>query len=229
MHPALVNTRLVICDLDGTLVNSLPDLSAALDSAFLDAGLPMPGHDKAKRWVGNGMRMLVTRALLDANVIAPDDHSDETRALVDRHFELFNQAYQERLCVASRLYPGVEEFLVGIKDRGMTLALITNKTGVFVPPILNALGISDCFSRVLGGDALPTKKPDPAPLAHVAEGLGLTPRETLMVGDSRNDVLAGKAFGARTLAVSYGYNHGEPISACQPDWIVDNLAAVLDD
>lgn len=218
MHPALSGTTLVIYDLDGTLVDSLPDLAYALDRAFEQAGLPPPGETKAACWIGNGTRMLVRRALLDAGLALP-----EVEAMLERQLARFTTCYGERVCVNSRLYPGVRACLEAQKQRGIRQAIVTNKPGAFIAPILETFAIDGFFSLTLGGDALAEKKPHPAPLLHLCATLDVAPAQALMVGDSRNDVEAGKRAGIRTLAVPYGYNHGEPVEASQPDWMVESL------
>ncbi|MGJ8521615.1 Phosphoglycolate phosphatase [Carnimonas sp. R-84981] len=226
MHPALAHTRLVICDLDGTLVDSIPDLAAALDSALSDSGYSAAGLHKARGWVGNGTEMLVKRALADAHGIAEQQvNESELKQVLER----FNRAYAQSPCCYSQLYPGVMRFLERLKQTHVTMALVTNKPCEFVDPVLKGTGIGDYFSLVLGGDSLPHKKPDPEPLLHVLKHFDIAAANALMVGDSRNDVRAGKAAQVATLAVSYGYNHGEPIAHSEPDWIVDALTEVLDD
>ena len=115
----------------------------------------------------------------------------------------------------------------GLRARGLTLVLITNKPAAFIAPILETLGLSDFFDLTLGGDSLAAKKPDPAPLLHVASRFGVTPSVCLMVGDSRHDIEAGRGAGFRTLAVPYGYNHGDPVAASAPDAMVESLGELV--
>lgn len=226
MHPALARTQLVICDLDGTLVDSIPDLSAALDTAFEQSQLVPPGQSKARHWVGNGTEMLVKRALADAHEIDEQQVDDlELSQVLGR----FSRAYADSPSRYSRLYPGVLRFLEWLKEEKVIVALVTNKPNEFVGPVLKAVGIEEHFAMALGGDSLARKKPDPAPLLHVLERFDIAADNALMVGDSRSDIRAGKAAGVATLAVSYGYNHGEPIARSEPDWIVDSLAELISD
>lgn len=221
MHPCLEDITLVTFDLDGTLVDSVPDLAAAVDAALTDLGLPAPGEDKVRDWVGNGSRSLVERALTDALGEAPAE------AFLGTAHEGFLARYGEAPCARTRLYPGVREALEGLSASGRRLVLVTNKPEAFIAPILEATGIAGHFSLCLGGDSLPRRKPDPLPLIHAAERFDVAPGRCLMVGDSRHDIAAGRAAGFRTLAVPYGYNHGEPVAASGPDATVESLAQLV--
>jgi len=222
VHPALDSIRLIICDLDGTLVNSLPDLSHALDSMLKEAGFPPAGQEKAAVWIGNGTRMLVRRALVDAGLAQGD-----IDAQLDRYLASFDSHYAKHVCDQSYVYEGVRDFLHINREAGFLFAIVTNKPSVFVGPILETLGIDNIFDVVVGGDELEAKKPDPVQLHHVCDVLGIDPESCLMVGDSRNDIQAAKSVPMRSLAVTYGYNHGEPIELSDPDWLVESLEDVV--
>lgn len=221
MHPILKDIRLISFDLDGTLIDSVPDLAAAVDRVLSERELPQAGIDKVRHWVGNGSLKLVERALTDALGMAPD------ASLLTQGHERFLYHYSQDVGSRTQLYPGVIEALAGLQAQGMILTLVTNKPKAFVPSLLESFGLADYFSLFLGGDSLPQKKPDPAPLLHVAEHFGIPPAACLMVGDSRHDMMAGKAAGFRTLAVPYGYNHGDPVSQSQPDALVESLAELV--
>lgn len=207
-------------DLDGTLVDSVPDLSRAVDAVLREQGYPPAGEFKARLWVGNGAAMLVLRALSDALRVPPEQVNDELqqRCLQSfyRHYDHFNGQY-------SVLFEGAGEALQRLQQAGVAMALITNKPAAFVPQLLGSLGIADFFQLTLGGDELPQKKPDPAPLLHVLSRLNVSAAKALMVGDSRNDIVAAKSARVASLAVTYGYNYGSPIEQEQPDWLTDNL------
>lgn len=144
-------------------------------------------------------------------------------ALLERAHSAFLEHYSREPSRYTRLYPGAREALGALRDRGIPLALVTNKPHAFIAPILEAFGLERHFGLCLGGDSLPRRKPDPAPLVHVAAYFDIPPGACLMVGDSRHDVEAGKAAGFRTLAVPYGYNHGEPVADSGPDGVVESL------
>lgn len=217
----LDDIRLVVFDLDGTLIDSVPDLARAVDSVLAAQRLPAAGEAKVRDWVGNGARKLVERALADAL-----GGAEAARRLDVAHRD-FLAAYAEAPCVDTTLYPGAREALEGLKARGMLLALVTNKPHAFIAPILETLALDGLFDVTLGGDSLPDKKPDPAPLLHAAEMLGVSPQAALMVGDSRHDIEAGRRAGFRTLAVPYGYNHGEPVADAGPDSLVESLSELV--
>ena len=207
----------VLFDLDGTLVDSVPDLALAVDAMLADLGRPPAGEARVRRWVGNGAERLVKRALTGAMDGEPP--ADE----LQRALPLFFEHYQRHLDRHSRLYPGVEECLRALQAHGLALGLVTNKPERFVAPLLDSLGIADCFAVTVGGDTLAEKKPHPAPLLHAARQLGVTPEATVMVGDSRNDVLAARRAGMAVVCVPYGYNHGEDIRLTSPDLVVEDL------
>ncbi|MDI5934879.1 phosphoglycolate phosphatase [Halomonas kalidii] len=221
MHPLLDGIRLVTFDLDGTLIDSVPDLAVAVDAALVDLGLAPAGEARVRAWVGNGSLKLMERALADALGSTP------TAEWLERGHQGFLGHYGRAPASRTRLYPGAREALDGLRARGLPLALVTNKPFAFLAPILEGFGLERHFGLCLGGDSLPEKKPSPAPLLHVATHFQVVPEACLMVGDSRHDVAAGRRAGFRTLAVSYGYNHGEPVRDCGPDAVVESLAELV--
>ncbi len=217
-HPLILPTpELVIFDLDGTLVDSVPDLAFSVDEMLRRLGMAEAGEDKVRRWVGNGVGRLVRRALVGAMDGEPDE------ALFQRALPLFMEIYGANYCRRSRLYPGVEEGLAWLAGRGILLACVTNKAERFTVPLLHALGIRDHFRIVLGGDSLPQKKPNPTPLLHAAATCKVPPNRSLMVGDSVNDVAAARAAGMPVVCLGYGYNHGLDIRTAEPDAVIDSL------
>ncbi|GAB0152832.1 phosphoglycolate phosphatase [Marinobacterium sp. BA1] len=220
---SLFNGELPACvmfDLDGTLVDSALDLTAAVDNMLQALGRKTAGEEKVRQWVGNGAPVLVMRALTGEMYPADDAIEPE---LFQAAFEVFLSAYTQSNGRYSKLYPGVEEVLLYLQHAGVPMAVVTNKPMAFTTPLLRALKIDHYFAQVLGGDSLPVKKPDPLPLQVVMETLGCQPEQALMLGDSRNDVLAARAAGCPVVCVSYGYNHGEPVENCSPDRVVDSF------
>ena len=213
--------ELVMFDLDGTLVDSVPDLSAALDEVLLDEGYPAAGEYKARLWVGNGSPMLVRRALADALREPEEQVNSELHARCLASFFLRYHHFNGRYAT---LFPGVLESLQLLRDSAIRMAVITNKPAQFVPSLLSQLGILGFFSSIIGGDSLEEKKPDPSPLLHVLREQRVRPIRALMVGDSVNDIKAARSAGVGCLAVAYGYNRGRPVEMDRPDWITDNLA-----
>ena len=209
--------RLAMFDLDGTLLDSVPDLAAAVDRMLAALGRPPAGAERVRLWVGNGARVLVRRALAGRLDHAGVDETETERAL-----ELFMAAYAE--CHAlTRVYPGVVETLDRLQAAGVLLALITNKPQRFLPGLLADQGLDGYFQWLVGGDTLAQQKPDPAALFWVTDKAGVVAADALFVGDSRNDVRAAHAAGVTCVALSYGYNHGEPIAAERPALVLDDL------
>lgn len=207
-------------DLDGTLVDSLPDIVFAVEQTLHELGLPSLGSDLVGSWVGDGVTRLLKRVLTGEKSGEPDPE------LLARTLGLFRKAYAGHLCVDSHLYPGALELLQALKGR-CRVACITNKSRVFTEPLLPLLGIDKYFDLVLSGDSLAAMKPDPLPLRHAAEMFGLPPGHCCMVGDSKNDLLAARAAGFRGLAVSYGYRQGEDLMTFGPAAEFDALPALL--
>ena len=234
----LQNIRGVAFDLDGTLVDSAPGLTAAVDNALYALELPMAGEERVVTWIGNGADVLIQRALtwarqeratLRAAQGKPSvDHDDipqaEQQAILRK---LFDRYYGEVAEEGSFLFPAVADTLGALHAKGLPLALVTNKPTPFVAPILSSLDIAKYFTVVIGGDDVKNKKPHPEPLLMVAEKLGLAPAELLFVGDSRNDIQAAKAAGCCSIGLTYGYNYGEPISLSEPDYIFDQFNELL--
>ncbi|MEX0951212.1 MAG: phosphoglycolate phosphatase [Gammaproteobacteria bacterium] len=216
--------KLLLFDLDGTLVDSVPDLAAAIDIMQTELGLPTRGIDKVRHWVGNGMDRLVKRALTDAMDAEPDAD------LYARASEIFTTAYAENACVHSRLYAGVASTLAQLHTAGYRLGCITNKRARFTEIVLAEMQIADYFSIVISGDSLPLRKPDPLPLHHAMNTLEFTPPTTLMIGDSMSDLHAANAAGVDAIAVSYGYHQDQDLTTASPLAIIDeftSLAGIL--
>jgi phosphoglycolate phosphatase len=208
---------MILIDVDGTLVDSVPDLAFCVDELMRALGRPPHGEARVRNWVGNGVERLVRRALLGQLDGEPPDE-DYARA-----YPIFIDLYAENTSKRSRLYPGIREGLDWLKVHGYPLGCVTNKAAQFTLPLLQDLGVRDYFGIVVAGDTLPVKKPDPAPLLHAARHFGIAPEEALMVGDSVSDVKAARAAGFQIVCMSYGYNHGVDIRTASPDAVIDSL------
>lgn len=219
---SLNQPEMVVLDLDGTLVDTVPDLAYSLDSMLQKLGMHEAGELKTRKWVGNGIERLVKRALTN-------DFDEEPEAsLFAKALPLFIQEYKHNACKRSRLYDGVKEGLDYLMRHDFKLACVTNKQEQFTHTILETLGIQNVFGIVISGDTLTKKKPDPLPLLHAANYFSVNPARSLMVGDSVNDVSAARAAGFQVLCVSYGYNLGQDIQLARPDHVVDSLAELED-
>ncbi len=214
--------KLIGFDLDGTLVNSLPDLALSLNSAFAEVGLPQAPEELVLTWIGNGADVLFAKGMEWTG--KSDDFSQEELVQIKRRFGYF---YGENVCNISKLYPNVKETLEALKAQGYILAVVTNKPTKHVLPVLQAFKIDHLFSEALGGQSLPQIKPHPAPLYYLCGKFGLYPHEMLFVGDSKNDILAAKAAGCKSVGLTYGYNYNIPISESEPDYVCEDFAEIL--
>jgi phosphoglycolate phosphatase len=210
-------TRAVIIDLDGTLLDTATDLANAVNLMLEDLGQASLSEDLIATFVGKGAEMLVHRAL-GGHVQAraePALHALGLSAFY-RHYEVQNG-------LTARAYDGVHEGLQAMRAAGLRLVCVTNKPQRYAEPLLERCGLSGHFEFVLGGDALPRKKPDPLPMLHAAQRLGVAPEHTVAIGDSINDALAARAAGMRVFVVPYGYNEGHDVHALDADAVVASL------
>jgi phosphoglycolate phosphatase len=215
---SLKKPEMVLIDLDGTLVDSVPDLAWCVDEMMKALNMPVRGEDKVRKWVGNGVPRLIERALIDDLDGYPDESTFSKAA------PIFMALYAKNSSKRSQLYPHIKEGLTWLKQQGIRLGCVTNKDEQFTLPILKDLEIYDFFEIVICGDTLPLKKPDPAPLLHGAKFFGIEPENAMMIGDSISDVKASRAAGFNIVCMSYGYNHGIDIRTANPDAVIDSFA-----
>jgi len=209
--------EMILIDVDGTLVDSVPDLAYCVDEMMKQLGMPVHGEAKVREWVGNGVERLTRRALIGQLDGEPDD------ALFEKGYPIFMDLYAENTSKRSTLYPGVAEGLAYLETTGIKLGCVTNKAAQFTLPLLKDLGIYDQFEIVISGDTLTKKKPDPMPLLHGAEFFKVKPENAMMLGDSVSDVKASRAAGFQIVCMSYGYNHGVDIRESNPDAVIDSM------
>ena len=212
----------VAFDLDGTLLDTIRDLAAAVNGLLAEDGRPALAEDTIRDLVGRGMPNLLHRALALAG--APGATDAEMAVVLVR----YQAIYGGLLGRHTLPFPGVIAGLDRMRAAGFRLAVVTNKATRFVLPHLELARISTYFDVIVGGDDAPRKKPDAAPLLLAAERLGVAAPHLLMVGDSDNDVAAARAAGCPVLVVPYGYSEGLPVQSLGSDGIVDSLAAVAD-
>ncbi len=213
----LKKPEMVLIDVDGTLVDSVPDLAYCVDEMMKQLGMPEHGEAKVRNWVGNGVERLTRRALIGQLDGEPDDE------LFEKAYPIFLDLYDKNVCERSRLYKGVREAVDFLKSTDVKIGCVTNKNAQFTLPILEKLGVKDDFEIIICGDTLSKKKPDPEPLLHAARELGVDPENSLMLGDSMSDVKAARAANFNIICMSYGYNHGEDIRDYNPDAVVDRM------
>ena len=209
--------QLVMFDLDGTLVNSLPDLHAATNAMLTDLGQQAASGQEVEHWVGNGARVLVARAL--SRHRQPDPNLPE--AEIDAALALFKQHYRKLNGQHSQCYPGAVALLAELGQAGIHRAIVTNKPMEFTRTLCSALSLQ--ADLLVAGDSLPEMKPSPLPLLHCCETFQVPPENSIMVGDSINDLAAAKSAGVNAIAVSYGYNHGQPLRPEDAVCIIDSL------
>ncbi|RCW92369.1 phosphoglycolate phosphatase [Winogradskyella arenosi] len=215
--------KLIIFDFDGTLINSIPDLTAAVNI--------MLSHFKAKPlsiaqvtpFIGNGAQPLVQRAL---EASFPKD--DLTESLFEDAFTRYLEAYKSITCKDTFMYPGVLDTLNYLDQKGYSMVICTNKPYAYIAPILEALEIKSFFKLWVGEDSLPEKKPSAMPLLHLTEAMGTSIAHSVMVGDSKNDILAAQNAGMQSIGVSYGYNYNENISDYNPTVVADQFTELQD-
>lgn len=208
----------VLFDLDGTLIDSVPDLAYCVDEMMKQLGMPVRGEDAVRDWVGNGVQRLTERALINSVEGMPDQD------LMDKAYPIFLELYAENTSKRSRVYDGVIEGIEWMLEQGYRIACVTNKAEAFTIPLLKDKGLHDYFEFIVSGDTCAEKKPHPMPLLHAAKLMGVEPENALMVGDSRSDVKAARAAGFHIFCMTYGYNHGEDIRDYNPDVIMDSFA-----
>ncbi len=219
----LRDKRLILFDLDGTLVDSVPDLAHSINGMLGELGRDGFSQDDIRDWVGNGALVLVQRAL-SGNSIIDDNINEELSA---EALDIFLRHYAQNLSVDSRLYPNVKDTLISLRDRGYRLAVVTNKPYRFIEPLLSGFGIDVLFDISIGGDSLSSKKPDPMMLEYVCEKLEIDIESTVMIGDSKNDIFPANKIGMQSIGVTYGYNYDEDISAYSPTYVVDDFGDIL--
>ena len=212
---------LVLFDLDGTLVDTAPDLAWSIDATLEKLDLPMCGEEKVRAWIGSGIEGLLNRALTNDFNGVPD------KSLYDNALSIFLDIYIDNICERSHIYPGVNEALAHLKAHNIKIACVTNKGGRHTEKLLKSLGLYDEFGIVVSGDTLPLKKPHPEPLLHAAAYFPVDTSAALMVGDSVTDIKAARAAGFQILCVPYGYNMGRDINELKPDAVVETLADLV--
>lgn len=232
MNLSLKQFKAVIFDLDGTLVDSVPDISLALNHALTGMKLPSVSEDQVRLWIGNGSRKLMERCLQADNMqvhnqLDIDGLNVSGISIIDEFHKSFLTSYKQFLCTNSKLYPGVLELLGKLKQQNIPMGLVTNKPIEFVPKLLSLLNIDDYFESVIGGDSLAEKKPSSMPLIYTAAQLGIDVKDCLMVGDSSSDVLSAQAASMPCVLLRQGYNQGQDLAALKPDWLLDNINDLL--
>jgi phosphoglycolate phosphatase len=215
---------LILFDLDGTLIETAPEIADAVNDTLVQVGRPTVTQQQVNDWIGHGTRELLIQALA---------FTDKTPAEAIRHADsfkpieaTFGQHYQARCGTRSHLYPHVRDTLQALRAAGVKLVIMTNKEGRYTQTVLDAHQLAPLFDLVISGDTLPVKKPNPAGIADCLQRFGVSPERALFVGDSSIDVATARNGGITVWALPYGYNMGEPIESCQPDRVISDFSAL---
>ncbi len=211
----------IVIDLDGTLLDTAPELAEAANRMLRDMGRPAVSQELLMSYIGNGISWLVKRALTG------DMHAEPDAALFDQALPVFEKHYTE-LLLQSKPFGGVLDGLESMRAAGYRLGCITNKVARYTEPLLKGVGLAKYFELALSGDSLPEKKPHPMPLLHAAKFFGTPVDQLLLIGDSLNDAVAARAAGCPVFCVPYGYNHGEPVDGLDIDAVINHLPAALE-
>lgn len=216
---------LIMFDLDGTLIETAPEIMDAVNDTLRHFDLPEVTQQQVNDWIGHGTRELLIQALAftgktDVASVRASDSLAEIAAEFDKH-------YQSRCGTRSHLYPQVRETLVVLRERGVRTAVVTNKEGRYTATVLDAHQLMPLLDCVISGDTLPTKKPNPAGIQSCMAQFGVTASRALFVGDSSIDVATARNAGVAVWALPYGYNMGQPIEACGPDRVIADCSALL--
>lgn len=221
---ALTRPQLVLFDLDGTLADTVAEVTLAVNRALGDEGLPPVTSLQVSHWMGKGTAWFMSQA------INQSAQSQTTEELFQKLYPLFLDHYSEVTGCAAQLYPGARETLTALINAGFRLGVVTNKDRKLTVKLLDALKLSSYFEVLVAGGDAPRGKPSPDPLLLALKQAQTTATQTLFVGDSQNDVQAARAAGIPVWAFEHGYNHGEPITTANPDQVLidfDHLARAL--
>lgn len=211
---------LILFDLDGTLVDSAFDLYRAMNMSLNVLELPLVTESQVRNWIGKGTSLFCQSVLMHlTGRVEPSEHQQ----LLDTFLEIYNA----EPCVDTRPFHGIIEFLEWGRAHQKKMVCVTNKPELPARKILAELKMDHYFVDTVGGDRFEVRKPDPKPLLHCVEAFGTDLDNTLMIGDSSNDVEAARRAGIDCIVVSYGYNHGEDIQLCKPQQVVDDLTVLI--
>lgn len=213
--------RGILFDLDGTLVDSAPDIANAANNMLKTLGEEQAAPEQIRTWIGNGLPKLAKRAL------TKDFDGEPDAALFDKAMPILMQHYERDVCVDSYMYEGVVETLQTLHEQGYILGCVTNKAASCTLPLLNQLQIDQYFTTIVSGDTCENKKPHPEPILFGITEMGLTPESCALVGDSAHDIHAAQAANIPAIAVNYGYNQGVDLSTQNPNALVENFADIL--
>ncbi|MEY4364196.1 MAG: Phosphoglycolate phosphatase [Pseudomonadota bacterium] len=217
--------KAVLFDLDGTLVETAPEIADAVNATLQQLGWPEVEQADVDRWIGHGTRELLILALAHLSGQSPSQVRDS--ALLREALPLFDVHYQAHCGKRSQLYPHVRETLSALRQRGCRIAVVTNKEGRYTDTVLRAHDLQDEFDAVISGDTYPTKKPDPSSVQALLKKWGIDPSQALFVGDSSIDAATARNAGLQVWLLPYGYNMGESVEDCGPDRVIGDVSFLI--
>ena len=220
-----VDIRAYFFDLDGTLVETAPEIADAVNDTLRYFDWPRVSQQQVNDWIGHGTKELLIQAL--ASVTKTSVAEVRVGPDLKQALPIFDRYYQDRCGTRSHLYPKVREVLTILRARGCKLAVVTNKEGRYTDTVLNVHGLKEAFDEVISGDTFPVKKPDPTSVLECLNRWGVKASDALFVGDSSIDAATARNAGVSVWLLPYGYNMGEHVSACAPDRVIDDFSALL--
>ena len=212
-----LHVNAVMIDLDGTLLDTIPDLAVAANMMLTELNMPALPEATIRNFVGKGINNLIERTLTGSMDGKPDAE------LFQQALPIYERSYRAVNGKHTTIYPGVMEGLDRLREQGFPMVCVTNKSERFTLPLLDYVSMSGYFEAVVAGDTLPQRKPDPAPLLHACRQLNIAPSDMLMIGDSLNDAQAARSAGCPVFCVTYGYNEGHDVHTLDVDAIVASL------
>jgi phosphoglycolate phosphatase len=221
----MFRVKAVMLDLDGTLINSAPEIASAINLMLADLNRPALPAKQVERYIGEGAAVLIKRCLNSQLEISRLNDEPDAALFVQAE-KLFFAHYADNV-TDSKPYDGVVEGLQALRDKGLKLACVTNKPEKFTLPLLQKSGLAEFFEMVVSGDSLPKKKPDPMQLQHICTKLDVHTFEAMLVGDSETDITAAHAAGCFIVTVPYGYNQGRSIDESTVDAMIEDLTELV--
>lgn len=215
---------LMLFDLDGTLVETAPEIMDAVNDTLGQFELSSVTQQQVNDWIGHGTLTLLVQAVADRSGMSLE--AVRSSALLQKMVPVYDGFYQQRCGTRSHLYPQVRETLLSLRAQGVKLAVVTNKESRYTRVVLDVHQLGDLFDEVVSGDSFATKKPDPVGVTHCLAKFGVARERTLFVGDSSIDAATARNAGVAVWLLPYGYNMGQPIETCAPDRVIADFSSL---
>jgi phosphoglycolate phosphatase len=216
---------LMLFDLDGTLVETAPEIMDAVNDTLGRFSLPLVSQQQVNDWIGHGTLELLVQALADRSGTPVEQV--RTGDMLRQMVPVYDGFYQQRCGTRSHLYPHVRETLQTLRAQGVKLAVVTNKESRYTKVVMDVHQLGPMFDAVVSGDTFPAKKPNPVGVAHCLAQFGVARERSLFVGDSSIDAATARNAGVPVWLLPYGYNMGQPIESCAPDRVIADFSVLL--